>query len=109
MLRVALQGGNLYKFELAYDSVDLIGIVFQQLKRIKIEKYEPILIAGKTDQKPVDTVGTKINETTNSDQLVNQQINEKPKVSFSTAMIDHHNLSIATMGDIENYLRQKFK
>ena len=44
------------------------------------------MIACKTEQKPVDTSI------------------EKQHVSFA-AMIDQHNLSIATMGDIENYLR----
>jgi hypothetical protein len=47
-----------------------------------------VVIACKTDQKPVDT-----------------DITEKPAISFSSVMIDHHNLPIATMGDIENYLR----
>ena len=54
MLRVALSGGNLQKFELTYDSVDLIGVIFQQLKRVKIEKYEPVVISGKTEHKPTD-------------------------------------------------------
>jgi hypothetical protein len=40
----------LQKFELAFESQELIGIIFQQLKRVKVEKYESVVIAGKLEQ-----------------------------------------------------------
>ena len=41
-------------------------------RRIKIERYEPVVIADKTDQKPIETV-----------------ITEKPAVDFQSIIIDH--------------------
>ena len=41
-----LSGSGLH-FELNRDPTELIGSIFWQLKRIKIEKYEPIVVGGR--------------------------------------------------------------
>jgi len=41
-----IQGGSHLHFELSHEPNDLIGAIFWQLKRIKIENYEPILIGA---------------------------------------------------------------
>lgn len=42
-----LSGTGLH-FELSRDPNELIGAIFWQLKRIKIEKYEPVVVGGKS-------------------------------------------------------------
>lgn len=39
-----LTGNSSLHFELSRDPTELIGAIFWQLKRIKIEKYDPIVI-----------------------------------------------------------------
>ena len=39
-----LTGNSSLHFELSRDPTELIGAIFWQLKRIKIEKYDPIAI-----------------------------------------------------------------
>ena len=41
-----LTGNSSLHFELARDPTELIGAIFWQLKRIKIEKYDPIVVNG---------------------------------------------------------------
>ena len=41
-----LTGNSSLHFELARDPTELIGAIFWQLKRIKIEQYDPILVNG---------------------------------------------------------------
>lgn len=41
-----LTGNSSLHFELSRDPSELIGAIFWQLKRIKIEKYDPIVIHG---------------------------------------------------------------
>ena len=41
-----LTGNSSLHFELSRDPTELIGAIFWQLKRIKIEKYDPILVHG---------------------------------------------------------------
>ena len=41
-----MTGNSSLHFELARDPTELIGAIFWQLKRIKIEKYDPIVVNG---------------------------------------------------------------
>lgn len=41
-----LTGNSSLHFELSSDPTELIGAIFWQLKRIKIEKHDPILVGG---------------------------------------------------------------
>ena len=41
-----LTGNSSLHFELSRDPTELIGAIFWQLKRIKIEKYDPIIVHG---------------------------------------------------------------
>ena len=41
-----LSGNSSLHFELSSDPTELIGAIFWQLKRVKIEKYEPVLVGG---------------------------------------------------------------
>jgi len=41
-----LTGNSSLHFELSRDPTELIGAIFWQLKRIKIEKYDPIVVHG---------------------------------------------------------------
>ena len=42
-----LTGNSSLHFELSSDPTELIGAIFWQLKRIKIEKYEPVVVGGR--------------------------------------------------------------
>lgn len=54
-------------FELSYDPTELIGAIFWQLKRIKIEKYEPVIIGITNESKNQET--TKKNERAENETL----------------------------------------
>jgi hypothetical protein len=49
---VALQGNSL-KFELAQESSELLGIIIQQVKRVKIENYDPVVAKLEVAAEPV--------------------------------------------------------
>jgi hypothetical protein len=45
------QGGSHLHFELSQEPNELIGAIFWQLKRIKIEKYEPVILGASLESK----------------------------------------------------------
>lgn len=47
----SIPGGSHLHFELSHDPTELIGAIFWQLKRIKIEKYEPVVIGAANESK----------------------------------------------------------
>ena len=49
-----ISGGSHLHFELSYDPNELIGAIFWQLKRIKIEKYEPVVIGITNESREQD-------------------------------------------------------
>jgi hypothetical protein len=50
-----ISGGSHLHFELSQDPTELIGAIYWQLKRIKIEKYEPVVIGSTRESRDQDS------------------------------------------------------
>lgn len=104
-----IQGGSHLHFELSQEPNDLIGAIFWQLKRIKIEKYEPIVIGAslETKEEPVK----KVVEEVKAMHMPVEKSRLKSNLAYVkeyNRLLEQHNLPTSRMGDIDWYLRQKF-
>lgn len=81
------------KFELSYDPTELLGTIFQQMKRVRIERYQSIVVQGKD-----------VNFTAQAPENVEELLPLKMLTTRSN-IVDQHNLSVSLMGDIDSYLR----
>ena len=104
-----IQGGSHLHFELSQEPNDLIGAIFWQLKRIKIEKYEPIVIGAslETKEEPVK----KVVEEVKAMHMPVEKTRLKSNLAYVkeyNRLLEQHNLPTSRMGDIDWYLRQKF-
>jgi len=102
-----LNSGSSLHFELSSDPSELIGAIFWQLKRIKIEKYEPFQIESKDEDGNVNqsSENHSISSTKENSHAIDSV---SPLVSKTPNFLDEHNFPIARMGDIDSYLRQKY-
>jgi hypothetical protein len=98
-----IQGGSNFHFELSQEPNDLIGAIFWQLKRIKIEKYEPVMIGASLESKD----DGKKDDSSFADKAAGLKTNSAYVKEYHR-LLEQHNLPIPRMGDIDWYWRQRF-
>jgi len=113
-----LTGNSSLHFELSSDPTELIGAIFWQLKRIKIEKHEPIVVGGGGyinplgEQSPTSAAlgSNALSPSFSSMSSLSSQSTSASAESKEAHRIlqEDHNLPIQKMGDIESYLKHKF-
>ena len=95
-----LTGNSSLHFELSSDPTELIGAIFWQLKRIKIEKHEPIVVGGEGytnplgDQSPTSAALGSNNSSFSSMSILSSQSTSAESKEAHKLLMEDHNLPI---------------